>query len=753
MDTKLKKWKKTFSFAAFFLGISLLLGNLSSVLVQYSSIDSLKADIQNSFTGDYQNTDNFKYYVSNYLERFLVMASGGNAIGWFDYYYNGEEVTLNQGSTVTIEESTDYTFNNYYGEFKLKDEEEIKNSKGVIDQLHENMKDDKNVLYQIYNEGKLLYSNNGDLILNRNGALPEGYNFYLYFDGEKVTMIKDGEELDVYGDGYYREGNDWYVPGYQNFTLDEKSAKSEIVIAFAKTPKIFVYGNYSNSGSIQRGNSLYWLSEEFNYTRSRFISMGISIAVGILLLIVYIIMRKDKKEADKSIASVTDHVWFEIKLIILMMPIAMLFFSIREYFYYYLNEMLYNYDAIDWDYLFYGIRVVLEGRTFILLICFWLLYFVINDMRYNRNRWWHGICSYIYNIFKTSELRLPFQKRITNRYLPVFIAEVVLVAASVSALIVAWRSYYTYINLKTFGLIFVMTVGILIFFQLAYAKSNKVISQDIGALINQIEAVHHGDLTTMMEMPKDADLAKAVNELNDIQQGMFTAMNEQIKSERMKVELISNVSHDIKTPLTSIISYIELLKQEDELPDHVREYVTILDSKSQRLKEMVKDVFEISKAASGQLPVNIEELDLGKLLRQTLADMQEKIDESDIILRAEILSEPVMILADGQRLYRVFQNLIGNALLYSLSGSRVYISLNTMGDMAIACIKNTSKTEIPTDLDFTERFVRGDVSRTDGGSGLGLSIARSFTEACDGEFKVETNADLFTVTVSFKLIK
>lgn len=750
----MKKWKKTFSFTAFFLGISLLLGNLSSVLVQYSSIDSLKADIQNSFTGDYQNTDNFKYYVSNYLERFLVMASGGNAIGWFDYYYNGEEVTLNQGSTVTIEESsTNYTFNNYYGEFKLKDEEEIKNSKGVIDQLHENMKDDKNVLYQIYNEGKLLYSNNGDLILNRNGALPEGYNFYLYFDGEKVTMIKDGEELDVYGDGYYREGNDWYVPGYQNFTLDEKSAKSEIVIAFAKTPKIFVYGNYSNSGSIQRGNSLYWLSEEFNYTRSRFISMGISIAVGILLLIVYIIMRKDKKEADKSIASVTDHVWFEIKLIILMMPIAMLFFSIREYFYYYLNEMLYNYDAIDWDYLFYGIRVVLEGRTFILLICFWLLYFVINDMRYNRNRWWHGICSYIYNIFKTSELRLPFQKRITNRYLPVFIAEVVLVAASVSALIVAWRSYYTYINLKTFGLIFVMIVGILIFFQLAYAKSNKVIIQDIGALINQIEAVHHGDLTTMMEMPKDADLAKAVNELNDIQQGMFTAMNEQIKSERMKVELISNVSHDIKTPLTSIISYIELLKQEDELPDHVREYVTILDSKSQRLKEMVKDVFEISKAASGQLPVNIEELDLGKLLRQTLADMQEKIDESDIILRTEILSEPVMILADGQRLYRVFQNLIGNALLYSLPGSRVYISLNTMGDMAIACIKNTSKTEIPTDLDFTERFVRGDVSRTDGGSGLGLSIARSFTEACNGEFKVETNADLFTVTVSFKLIK
>lgn len=712
----------------------------------------MKEDIQNSFTGDYQNTQNFRYYVSNYLERFLVMASGGDASGWFDYYYNGEDIALTHYSNNLVQGGIGYASDSF--QVELKDyTDSIKNTKAITDEVHESMKDDKNVLYQIYNDGKLLYSNNDDLKLDRNGTYPDGYNFYLHFDGKKVTMIKDGEELDVYGDGYYREGSDWYVPGYQNFTLDEKSAKSEVVIAFAKTPKIYVYGNYSNSGSIQRGNSLYWLDEELNYMRSRFISLSVSCIIGLLLLVVYFFMRKDKKEADKSIASVTDHVWFEIKFIVMIMPIAMLFLSIREYFYYYLNEMLYNYDAIDWNYLFYGIRIVLEGRTFILLICFWLIYFVINDIRYNRGRWWHGLCSHIYNIFKTSELRMPFQKRITNRYLPIFIAEVVLMAASASALIVAWRSYYTYINFNTFGLIFFIIASILIFFQLAYAKSNKVISQDIGALINQIEAVHNGDLTNTMEMPKDADLAKAVNDLNDIQQGMFTAMNEQIKSERMKVELISNVSHDIKTPLTSIISYIELLKQEEDLPEHVREYVTILDSKSQRLKEMVKDVFEISKAASGQLPVNIEELDLGKLLRQTLADMQEKIDESEIILRSEILTDPVMILADGQRLYRVFQNLIGNALLYSLPGSRVYITLNTMDDMAIACIKNTSKTEIPTDLDFTERFVRGDVSRTDGGSGLGLSIARSFTEACNGEFKVETNADLFTVTVSFKLIK
>ncbi len=747
MDTKLKKWKKTFSFIAFFLGISILLGNLSSLLVRYSSVEVLKKDVSSAFSGDYQTTDEFRYYVSDYLERFLVMASGGNISSWYNYY-NGYTTDIYEGD-IYSSYATTYTYNNLVPD----DEDDDAVSRNLIDKLHEKLKDDKNVLYQIYHEGKLLYSNNDDLKLDKNGMLPEGYNFYLHFDGKQVTMIKDGEELDVYGDGYYRDERDWYVPGYKNFTLDEKSAKSEIVVAFAKEPKIYMYGNYSESGSIQRDNSLYWLKVSFDNSKSEYISQGLSIILGLILIVIYIILRKDKKAADKKIADLTGHVWFEIKLLIIILPFLLLLLSFKEYLYYYLNEIFYGYEYIEWDYLYYGLQRILEGRTYVLLVCFWLIYLVINDMRYNRGRWWHGICSHVYNIFKTSELRLPFQKRITNRYLPVFVAEVVLAAASLSAIIVAWRSYYEPISITTYALFFLLVAGLLIFFQLAYAKNNKMISQDVGALINQIEAVHNGDLTNTLRRPEDADLAKAVNELNDIQQGMFTAMNEQIKSERMKVELISNVSHDIKTPLTSIISYIELLKQEEELPDHVREYVAILDSKSQRLKEMVKDVFEISKAASGQLPVNIEELDLGKLLRQTLADMQEKIDESDIILRTEIMADPVMISADGQRLYRVFQNLIGNALLYSLPGSRVYVTLNTSGEMAVACVKNTSKTEIPSDLDFTERFVRGDESRTDGGSGLGLSIARSFTEACNGEFKVETNADLFTVTVSFKQVK
>ena len=175
----------------------------------------------------------------------------------------------------------------------------------------------------------------------------------------------------------------------------------------------------------------------------------------------------------------------------------------------------------------------------------------------------------------------------------------------------------------------------------------------------------------------------------------------------------------------------------------------MLEKKSLRLKGLIEDLFEISKATSGQLPMQMEMLDMGKLLRQTLADMNVQIEESGLAMRMTIPETPVMILADGQRLYRVFQNLIQNALKYSLSGSRIFLTLTDDGSVAVANIKNTSGVELDDSVDFTERFVRGDESRTDGGSGLGLSIAQSFTEACGGSFRVETIADLFVVTVIF----
>lgn len=274
--------------------------------------------------------------------------------------------------------------------------------------------------------------------------------------------------------------------------------------------------------------------------------------------------------------------------------------------------------------------------------------------------------------------------------------------------------------------------------------------EDLGALSDQIEAVRRKQQGTMLAAERPlAGLSQAVA---DIDSGLQQAVEERLRSERMKVELITNVSHDLKTPLTSILSYAALL-EEEELPDHVRDYVTILNDKAQRLKNMVQEVFDVSKAASGNLNLHWEELDLAKLLRQTLADQAEPIAASGLDLRTRLPAEPVLIRADGDRLYRVFQNLIQNVLQYSLEGSRAYLTLETNGESGRVCVQNISREELSREKDFTERFVRGDESRSDGGSGLGLAIAKSFTEASGGTFRLRTDADLFTVEVEFPCVQ
>ena len=248
------------------------------------------------------------------------------------------------------------------------------------------------------------------------------------------------------------------------------------------------------------------------------------------------------------------------------------------------------------------------------------------------------------------------------------------------------------------------------------------------------------------------DLKSHADELNNLSQAISVAVEERMRSEHFKTELITNVSHDLKTPLTSILSYAELLSQE-ELPPQARDYVTILNEKALRLKTMVQEVFEVSKAASGELAMRWENLDLAKLLRQTLADQAEPIAQSGLTFRTELPQDPVPVRADGDRLYRVFQNLIQNALKYALEGSRVYISLTVREKEAVARVQNTSREELPQGVDFTERFVRGDPSRTDGGSGLGLAIAASFTQACGGALSILTDADLFTAQVRLPLLQ
>ena len=210
--------------------------------------------------------------------------------------------------------------------------------------------------------------------------------------------------------------------------------------------------------------------------------------------------------------------------------------------------------------------------------------------------------------------------------------------------------------------------------------------------------------------------------------------------------------HDLKTPLTSIISYVDLLSKED-LPESARDYVSILAEKSGRLKNIVSDLFDLAKSTSGNLPLDMERIDIRRLIEQTLGDMEDDIEKSGIRIKTTLTDVPIYIYSDGKKLYRVFQNIIGNALKYSLQGTRVFIDMDVEDNIVNITVKNTAS----YDMDFTaedvlQRFSRGDKSRSTEGSGLGLSIAESFTWACGGSFKVEIDGDQFKVKLGFPVV-
>lgn len=251
---------------------------------------------------------------------------------------------------------------------------------------------------------------------------------------------------------------------------------------------------------------------------------------------------------------------------------------------------------------------------------------------------------------------------------------------------------------------------------------------------------------------KNSPVYAESEKLNSVQDKVRESVEQQIQSELLKIELVTNVSHDLKTPLTSIISYIDLLKKMD-LDDEASSYVKILDKKAQKLKGIVSDVFSIAKATSG-VDVNLTKLDFVMLLNQCIADAEDKIADSGKIVKININADSAMVMGDGDKLYRVFQNIVDNALNYSMDGTRIFLDVYKKADRIVFAEKNISATPINfTEEEILERFVRGDKSRTDGGSGLGLSISKSFTEACGGIFNIEIDGDMFKAIVEMPIIQ
>ncbi|SHI81025.1 sensor histidine kinase [Lutispora thermophila] len=255
-------------------------------------------------------------------------------------------------------------------------------------------------------------------------------------------------------------------------------------------------------------------------------------------------------------------------------------------------------------------------------------------------------------------------------------------------------------------------------------------------------------------VPEDMGiLTPYARNLNNIKEGFRLAVEKELKSQNMKTELISNVSHDLKTPLTSIITYVDLLKKDDIDDETRKEYIDILDKKSKRLKILIEDLFEASKASSGNIELHMEKLDVVALLRQTLGELEEKINNSSLHMKINLPDKKVTCQLDGRKTYRIFDNIIGNILKYAMPNSRVYIDAEENDKEISFIFKNISAYEMNFDpSEIMERFTRGDKSRNTEGSGLGLAIAKSLVELQRGKININIDGDLFKLTVTFPKI-
>ena len=745
-----RRAKAVTGFLAFFLGVTLTLGSLGAMAER--RVMQRGADLD--WSGDWQNSQAFRDEVSNYLMSFLRLGADG---------------TLEGTDTAVLEAWEGDIWVRYYAEALPAGSAPLAEMESSVSDKPADaaLQDDKNVLYCVMggDPPQVRYRNIAENAARQfQNRSFEGYNFYLTFQDGKATIFKDGEEIDVYGNNVYDGSSQWLVPGYNNFPAGDWLDGVTVYMAVREEP--VQYWSQDSGGGRYYYGRMYNVAQRVQEARTFYVRQLVLLGLGALWLCVWLAFRKEKRLADVKIASWTGRVWTEVWGLLALIPLGGLFVTRSgEELYWACREIWWGYESLSLGQLAYGLlSFVLSGFPALLALG-WVLWLAWNNRRYNpreqRKSLLRSLFRTVRSLLRTlrmKDLERPVEKRL-NRDNGLVLALLLLgftcsLFAAAVALELMMRNHWS-VEKWLLLLAGCVVEGALIL-SIVRTFRHRRLPQDLGRLNRQIESIRAGDLSKPLDLPEDADLRSMAEALNDIQSGMKSALEEQTRSERMKVELISNVSHDLKTPLTSILSYAELLRQE-ELPPAAADYARIIDEKAQRLKAMVQDVFEVSKAAADQLPVTLERLDLGKLLRQTLADQDGPIQKSGLTFKVDLPPEPVMIDADGKRLYRVFQNLLDNALRYALPGSRVYLTLKTAeraaetAGLAQVSIRNTSRNELPEGVDFTARFVRGDGSRTDGGSGLGLSIASSFTEACGGTFQVETVADLFTAVVTFPL--
>ncbi len=450
----------------------------------------------------------------------------------------------------------------------------------------------------------------------------------------------------------------------------------------------------------------------------------IAFLASIILISISLLKGKNRRHFTGIIMSITGWFYSEIKIAVIIFVYSFLF------------EILQDFRRYNVEFIHY----------LVVILSLWTLWYLIMDIVVHKNIYlkhsfivsvFNGLINIVHKI-----IGLISGERLK---LKIVISTVIMFVVEIFIIFLA-------IIFQYFPLIVLILIGISVAVAAMYTLYLYNTLKDFFVITEYITYMHKGTLNVPLTLDKTSELYLISLQLNDLQSAIRKTVDNLIKSERMKIELITNVSHDLKTPLTSIVSYTQLLSDMELTPPEANDYVRIVANKSDRLRRLTSDLFDISKAESGEMRLNIERLDMGEHLHQTLAELHEKIKDTELEFKINIPTEAVYIHADGEKLYRIFENLIVNAIKYAMSGTRVYVTLKSMDNKAVFEIKNIASYEMTFDSnEITERFTRGDEARSEEGSGLGLAICKSFAQSFGGAFRVDIDGDLFKAIVSFPL--
>lgn len=541
--------------------------------------------------------------------------------------------------------------------------------------------------------------------------MPKGYDYCLYYNGRSFYAQYKDKLIDVYDNenGY----------GYRLLKYD-KQTNEEDDYNKAESIRIMLLVKENIDPGIKDSRLAELLRIEYE-VKAVIVGFIASAILGILLLAAAIAMHKDVAAFNKKFTGLVSTMNLEAKLLILLAFTALL-------------------DLVNQPDFSEGVKAAAFSFP-----VWWTCYLLADIARYKGR--------FLRNSFistQIAKLKSHWESKSLPRALALklglfILAESLLAGTGLLLYLLIAGSFELILDsMITVYILFAIVTAAFVYAFLKGIYRAVRFANDFVRITRQLELIKNGDFQTKLELGRDTVLYHVAENLNSIQEGMNNTLNEMLKSERTKVELITNVSHDLKTPLTSIISYIDLLTKETGLPDHVRDYINVLKVKSDRLNRLIQDLFDLSKAASGEIKLDIKTLDLGRLVEQIIADTSDSICASSLDIRVHTPEKTVYISGDSNKLYRILMNLLQNTLKFSMPGTRVYIDVYDEYEWGIVEIKNIANYEMNFNAnDILERFVKGDISRSTEGSGLGLAIAKSFAEACGGSLRVEIDGDLF----------